>query len=351
MHLPRHGVTFEQRRPRRDEAGPDTAERSKAGETRIVDPDGEPGVPIIVLGALAHCFMAIWAGVRRTLKSRDRRGQPSGVVERRSEPSLGSHVQAEGYDASHHDFDEPLDEDPRTANISVPAPTSRILLPDPGESQNYSEAEDIPADAGPAAPNAQKRVTAAAPSLKPGRRIFREAQPSMWRPETFELPPLAFLAEPAPTRGRGLSEEALEQNARLLEGVLEDFGVRGEIINVRPGPVVTLYELEPAPGVKSSRVIGLADDIARSMSAISARVAVVSGRNAIGIELPNQKREVVYLRELLASAHFEPQQTQIDDLSGQDDWGRARLYGTWRVCRIFSWRALPDPGNPSQSIR
>ena len=91
----------------------------------------------------------------------------------------------------------------------------------------------------------------------------------------------------------------------MLEGVLDDFGVKGEIINVRPGPVVTLYELEPAPGVKSSRVIGLADDIARSMSAVSARVAVVQGRNAIGIELPNQRRETVFLRELIASEDFE----------------------------------------------
>ena len=81
--------------------------------------------------------------------------------------------------------------------------------------------------------------------------------------------------------------------------MLGDFGVRGEIINARPGPVVALYELEPAPGIKSSRVIGLADDFARSMSAVSARVAVVSGRNAIGIELPNDKREKVYFRDLL----------------------------------------------------
>ena len=101
-----------------------------------------------------------------------------------------------------------------------------------------------------------------------------------------------------------MSADALEQNATLLESTLEDFGVRGEIINVRPGPVVTLYELEPAPGTKSSRVISLADDIARSMSAVSARVAVVQGRNAIGIELPNPKRETVYLRELLASQDF-----------------------------------------------
>ncbi len=101
-----------------------------------------------------------------------------------------------------------------------------------------------------------------------------------------------------------MSTDALEQNATLLESTLEDFGVRGEILAVRPGPVVTLYELEPAPGTKSSRVISLADDIARSMSAISARVAVVQGRNAIGIELPNARRETVYLRELLASRAF-----------------------------------------------
>jgi S-DNA-T family DNA segregation ATPase FtsK/SpoIIIE len=126
------------------------------------------------------------------------------------------------------------------------------------------------------------------------------------RRSDFELPELTLLAEPKKNnRGIELSPEMLEQNARALEGVLEDFGVRGQIVNVRPGPVVTLYELEPAPGIKSSRVISLADDIARSMSAISARVAVVSGRNAIGIELPNPKRETVYLRELLGSEAFE----------------------------------------------
>ncbi|MGA8171179.1 MAG: DNA translocase FtsK, partial [Methylocystis sp.] len=121
----------------------------------------------------------------------------------------------------------------------------------------------------------------------------------------YELPQLDLLAEPKkPTAGTKISQDALDQNARVLEGVLDDFSVRGEIINVRPGPVVTLYELEPAPGIKSSRVIGLADDIARSMSAISARVAVVPGRNAIGIELPNQRREMVYLRELLTCEDF-----------------------------------------------
>src|SRR6478735_9088728 len=120
----------------------------------------------------------------------------------------------------------------------------------------------------------------------------------------YVLPPLELLAAPKAVGRTVLSNDALQANAAALEGVLGDFGVRGEIINARPGPVVTLYELEPAPGIKSSRVIGLADDIARSMSALSARVAVVAGRNAIGIELPNPTREKVYLREQLASRDY-----------------------------------------------
>jgi S-DNA-T family DNA segregation ATPase FtsK/SpoIIIE len=125
--------------------------------------------------------------------------------------------------------------------------------------------------------------------------------------EPYEAPSLKLLQQqPRSSRNRsGISDEVLQENARELEGVLQDFGVKGEITNVRPGPVVTLYELEPAPGTKSSRVIGLADDIARSMSAVSTRVAVVPGRNAIGIELPNDRREVVLLRELLETPDFE----------------------------------------------
>ncbi|MGU3667906.1 DNA translocase FtsK, partial [Methylobacterium sp. A49B] len=124
-------------------------------------------------------------------------------------------------------------------------------------------------------------------------------------PEDYALPALDLLAAPrGPSQASLISADSLEQNATLLEATLGDFGVRGDILAVRPGPVVTLYELEPAPGTKSSRVIALADDIARSMSAVSARVAVVPGRNAIGIELPNAKRETVYLRELLASTDF-----------------------------------------------
>ena len=122
----------------------------------------------------------------------------------------------------------------------------------------------------------------------------------------YDSPPLKLLQQqPRAARSKGVSDEVLQENARELEGVLQDFGVKGEITNVRPGPVVTLYELEPAPGTKSSRVIGLADDIARSMSAIAARVAVVPGRNAIGIELPNDRREIVMLRESLESSDFQ----------------------------------------------
>ncbi len=120
----------------------------------------------------------------------------------------------------------------------------------------------------------------------------------------FELPSLSLLTAPKSSDRTTLSAETIQENATALESVLADFGVRGEIINAHPGPVVTLYELEPAPGIKSSRVIGLSDDIARSMSALSARVAVVPGRNAIGIELPNPRRERVYLRELLASEGY-----------------------------------------------
>jgi S-DNA-T family DNA segregation ATPase FtsK/SpoIIIE len=154
-------------------------------------------------------------------------------------------------------------------------------------------------------PPARKRVANPAAPPKTGQRLAKEAQPKLFDSLTYQLPALMLLSEPRRQLGPVVSEDALEQNARLLEGVLEDFGVRGEIMNVRPGPVVTLYELEPAPGTKSSRVISLADDVARSMSAVSARIAVVSGRNAIGIELPNQRRETVYLRELLASSDFE----------------------------------------------
>ncbi|EPX85958.1 DNA segregation ATPase FtsK/SpoIIIE/related protein, partial [Rubellimicrobium thermophilum DSM 16684] len=134
-------------------------------------------------------------------------------------------------------------------------------------------------------------------------------------------PPLELLADPATIQRHHLDDAALEENARALEQVLDDFGVRGEIVSVRPGPVVTMYELEPAPGVKASRVIGLADDIARNMSALSARVSTVPGRNVIGIELPNQRREKVVLREILSAPAFSDEQTRLPLALGKDIGG------------------------------
>jgi len=128
----------------------------------------------------------------------------------------------------------------------------------------------------------------------------------------YQLPALGLLAEPVRQGDQAaFSDESLEENARMLESVLGDFGVKGRIVAVRPGPVVTLYEFEPAAGVKSSRVISLADDVARSMSAVAARIAAIPGRNVLGIELPNATREMVYLRELLASAEFEKIRTAL----------------------------------------
>jgi S-DNA-T family DNA segregation ATPase FtsK/SpoIIIE len=140
----------------------------------------------------------------------------------------------------------------------------------------------------------------------------------------YEAPPLKLLQpQPRSSKRTAISDEVLQENARELEGVLQDFGVKGEITNVRPGPVVTLYELEPAPGTKSSRVIGLADDIARSMSAVAARVAVVPGRNAIGIELPNDRREMVVLRELLESPDFQETDARLALALGKNIGGES----------------------------
>jgi len=152
----------------------------------------------------------------------------------------------------------------------------------------------------------------------------------------YELPPLALLAVPeSSAAGQTLGRDALEKNARLLETVLDDFGVRGEIVKVHPGPVVTRYELEPAPGTKTSRVIGLADDIARSMSAISVRVAVVPGSSSIGIELPNARRETVFLRELLASHDYERATGKLPLILGKDISGEPMIVDLWRMPHLL----------------
>ncbi|MEQ9261155.1 MAG: DNA translocase FtsK 4TM domain-containing protein [Roseovarius sp.] len=159
---------------------------------------------------------------------------------------------------------------------------------------------------------------------QPSTRARAEAQPALQfeeAEEDYELPPLSLLTNPVTVQRHHLSDEALEENARMLENVLDDYGVKGEIVSVRPGPVVTMYELEPAPGLKASRVIGLADDIARSMSALSARVSTVPGRSVIGIELPNDNREMVVLRELLASRDFGDSNMRLPLALGKDIGG------------------------------
>jgi len=187
---------------------------------------------------------------------------------------------------------------------ALPRDPSAVRLAEPG-GEPYANSADEEADAIEDEEEAEDAEEAPKARAKAAPRIARA------RKSGYDFPSLALLSAPKATDRMTLSDEAIEENARALESVLGDFGVRGQIIKAHPGPVVTLYELEPAPGIKSSRVIGLADDIARSMSKVSARVAVVAGRNAIGIELPNPKREKVLLRELLSSSDYTDTQARL----------------------------------------
>ena len=220
-----------------------------------VDDERERGS--ISLGWITHGFLSLKARLARALK---RRPQARSPARRAAAPA--------------HDRTEPRFDESARATLQPQI--------EPEEDEEDEDETVPPARRKPKAPPRAPRKTTGG----------------------YVLPPLELLAAPKAVGRTVLSNDALQANAAALEGVLGDFGVRGEIINARPGPVVTLYELEPAPGIKSSRVIGLADDIARSMSALSARVAVVAGRNAIGIELPNPTREKVYLREQLASNDY-----------------------------------------------
>ena len=188
-----------------------------------------------------------------------------------------------------------------------------------GEDEEYEDEgeEDDDEDA----PAPRRRAAARVPSRRGGNG--------------YTLPSLNLLAVQRASERTTLSRDIIDGNATALESVLQDFGVRGEIINARPGPVVTLYELEPAPGIKSSRVIGLADDIARSMSAVSARVAVVSGRNAIGIELPNPVREKVYLRELLTGNDYNESTAKLPLCLGKTIGGESVIVDLSRMPHLL----------------
>jgi len=210
--------------------------------------------------------------------------------------------------------------EPRQASVVTP-------LPDRREPRLHHH----DSSSGAAAPSERGGlIRFIAPKAQPtaqSKRVEQERQPmlDLSTDEQPILPSLDHLSKPPPIKTETVNEEALEKNARLLETVLEDFGIRGQIVQIRPGPVVTLYELEPAPGIKASRIISLADDIARSMSAISVRVAVVPGRNVIGIELPNRKAETVFLRELLDSPAYEKNPGRLALILGKDISGEPVL--------------------------
>ena len=255
------------------DADADEDEEYEAAERN--EDDGERGW--VSLGWLTHSLLSLRARLARLFGRRKRRPMPSpdAVLRGRIEPRFGAVADAD----SAEDADE--EEDSAPARVRKPRPRARR------SSSGYV------------------------------------------------LPALEFLNPPSRVGRATVSSEILQENAVALEGVLADFGVRGEIINARPGPVVTLYELEPAPGIKSSRVISLADDIARSMSALSARVAVVSGRNAIGIELPNPTRERVYLRELLASRDYAETSARLALCLGKAIGGEAVLVDLQRMPHLL----------------
>ncbi|WP_419827037.1 DNA translocase FtsK 4TM domain-containing protein [Sphingomonas sp.] len=214
------------------------------------------------------------------------------------------------------------------AGRATARPLRRTARRDSEGDEDDSEEQAVPRIASPRAAAAPK--TPPAPAPKPviadrgpsaAKRAAGDGQTSLDLRDDYRLPSIDLLAPPPPATGHTIDKAALERNAQLLHTVLEDFHVKGTITQVRPGPVVTMYELEPAPGIKASRVIALADDIARNMSALSARVATIPGRTVIGIELPNAKRESVMLAELIASEAFEDESGQLPLVLGKNIFG------------------------------
>ncbi|KAJ57478.1 cell division protein FtsK [Actibacterium mucosum KCTC 23349] len=221
---------------------------------------------------------------------------------------------------------QPLAADEPLADAPMPVVEDSMPVPENPEFENIAPPQPVqrPSFAAPAVTRQSVVQHPPKKPVQPSRQAQAEAQPQLMFDEAatqYEHPPLALLTNPTTIERHHLSDEALEENARMLENVLEDYGVKGEIVSVRPGPVVTMYELEPAPGLKASRVIGLADDIARSMSALSARVSTVPGRSVIGIELPNLNREKVVLREILSSRDFGDGNQRLPLALGKDIGG------------------------------
>ena len=189
-------------------------------------------------------------------------------------------------------------------------------------------------------PTKQKKMLfTARPKIKRKKSVQKSNSNKKYEADSetgYELPSLDLLNKiPDERDKRRISEKQIEQNKILLERTLTDFGINGKIISVNPGPFVTLYELEPAPGVKSSRVISLADDISRSMSSTSARIAVIPGKNSIGIELPNDDKETVYLREILESNTFENKEDGIALSLGKNIGGEPTIADLSRMPHLM----------------
>ncbi|HEX2764093.1 MAG TPA: DNA translocase FtsK 4TM domain-containing protein [Allosphingosinicella sp.] len=242
------------------------------GEPGIVEPFRLVAVVLFSVGGL----VLFWFGLGL------RREERAWIAARRL-PRL----RRGGADEYHEDLPEP-EQRPARSPVVTPAEPPRTLIADRARSPDKA------------------------------KRPARERQASLALGDSYQLPSLDLLAPAPPPVSGALDKASLERNARLLESVLDDFSVKGDIVEVRPGPVVTMYELEPASGIKASRVIQLADDIARNMSALSARVATIPGRSVIGIELPNPKREMVVLSELIASHAFEDQVAQLPIVLGKN---------------------------------
>jgi len=189
-------------------------------------------------------------------------------------------------------------------SIPIPAPLKKV------------RAAVKPAPAAAETPRKAPEITDPARTVKPAQLTAQSRQGDLF--DQYELPSMDLLADPPAHAQQKIDKLSLERNARLLETVLDDFNVKGTIEAVRTGPVVTMYELEPAPGIKASRVIGLADDIARNMSAISARVSAIPGRTVMGIELPNADRQMVALKELVACEKFANSKAMLPIILGKD---------------------------------
>ncbi len=236
----------------------------------------------------------------------------------RHEGSL--HVTAEDRAALHGSSDDAKD---KTPVIKTPVIWGKNFLDDPVEEEVEDNRE--------AASSFISRTKTA--KLADSCDVLSDLAPLGW--EDYELPSVDLLDSTRRKTTQTIDAQILEGSAYHLKTVLEEFGVRGEIVTVRPGPVVTLYEFKPAAGIKTSRVIGLADDIARSMSALSARIAVIPGRNVIGIELPNSNRETVYLRELLQSEIYEKASSTLALILGKDIGGQPVIADLTRMPHLL----------------